>query len=163
VADQPDQLKVVAMASGKNNLFDFAEKVKQFLPDLVSVPTSEAASELERLLGNNARSVTILYGDEGLEQVAVHPKAEILVTAVVGFKGLKPTAAAIKLGRTIALANKETLVAAGGVIMPMVKQYNAKIVPVDSEHAAIHQCLHGSDSSDLSCIWLTASGGPFRK
>jgi 1-deoxy-D-xylulose-5-phosphate reductoisomerase len=163
VADHPEVLKVVAMASGKNNLHDFAEKIKEFQPELVSVPTPESASELKQLLGKEIGKVSIMWGDEGIEAVATHPNAETLVTAVVGFKGLKPTTAAIRLGRTIALANKETLVAAGGVIMPMVKQYGAKIVPVDSEHAAIHQCLRGYSASDLTCIWLTASGGPFRK
>jgi 1-deoxy-D-xylulose-5-phosphate reductoisomerase len=162
VRDHSELLQVVAMASGKSRLPAFAKQIKEFCPDLVSVPTANAALELKGILGAHAKRVSIEYGEEGLEAVATHSSAETVVTAVVGFMGLKPTAAAIKLGKTIALANKETLVAAGGVIMPMVKQYGATIVPVDSEHVAIHQCLRGSNSRDLTCIWLTGSGGPFR-
>jgi 1-deoxy-D-xylulose-5-phosphate reductoisomerase len=162
VASHPEELKVVAMAAGGKNLVDFAERIKVLKPELVSVKSAQAALELEELLGSLARSVEIQYGDDGLLAVATHPHAQTVVTAVVGFLGLKPTAAAIKLGKTIALANKETLVAAGGIIMPMAKQFRAQIVPVDSEHAAIHQCLSGYQTQDLSGIWLTASGGPFR-
>lgn len=162
VAAHPDRLKIVALASGGNNLADFAGSIKQFEPELVSVPDERSASELTRLLGGFASKVSVVYGDEGLEQVAVHSLAELVVTGVVGFLGLRPTAAAIKLGKTIALANKETLVSAGAVIVPMVRQFGARLIPVDSEHSAIHQCLSGYASSQLSRIWLTASGGPFR-
>jgi 1-deoxy-D-xylulose-5-phosphate reductoisomerase len=162
VGDHSDQLQVVAMASGDKSLVEFASKIRQFQPQLVSVPSKKSAHELSKLLGAESRQVSVLYGDEGLEAVATHSDAHTLVTAVVGFKGLFPTAAAIRLGKTIALANKETLVAAGGVIMPLAKQYGATIVPVDSEHAAIHQCLRGYSTEDLESLWLTASGGPFR-
>ena len=162
VAAHPDRLKVVALASGAKHLDDLAQQIKRFEPELVSVPDPSSAHELSRLLGKFASRVSVHYGEEGLSQVAVHPSAETLVTAVVGFLGLKPTAAAVKLGKTIALANKETLVAAGAVIVPMVSRFKARLIPVDSEHSAIHQCLSGYQSSDLSRIWLTASGGPFR-
>jgi len=165
VAAHSEELKVVAMAAGARSLADFAQSITTFSPELVSVPDSRAASELQKMLGlqGHGKKVSIHHGEEGLELVATHQDAQTLVTAVVGFLGLKPTAAAIKQGKTIALANKETLVAAGGVIMPMVKQFKAAIVPIDSEHAAIHQSMHGYGPQDLSAIWLTASGGPFRK
>lgn len=162
VAAHPDRLKVVALAAGSKHLDDFAKQIERFEPELVSVPDQSSAQELSQLLGKRASRVSVHYGEEGLNQVAIHPSVETLVTGVVGFLGLKPTAAAVKLGKTIALANKETLVAAGAVIMPMVSQYNARLIPVDSEHSAIHQCLSGYRPSDLSRIWLTASGGPFR-
>jgi 1-deoxy-D-xylulose-5-phosphate reductoisomerase len=103
-----------------------------------------------------------MHGDEGLEAVATHREAQTVVTGVVGFLGLKPTAAAIRKGKTIALANKETLVAAGAAIMPMVRQFGATIVPVDSEHSAIFQSLTSYTAKEVSRLWLTASGGPFR-
>ena len=103
-----------------------------------------------------------MIGDEGLDAVASHSKADTVVTGVVGFLGLKPTAAAIRAGKTIALANKETLVAAGAAIMPLAREHGSRIVPVDSEHSAIFQSLGSNTSADLSRIWLTASGGPFR-
>jgi len=107
-------------------------------------------------------SVEILIGEEGLIAAATHANVDLVLTAIVGFAGVKPTYAAIKQGKTIALANKETLVAAGSVIMPLAKSTGAQIIPVDSEHSAIHQCLQGNNSSDLRHIWLTSSGGPFR-
>lgn len=162
IAAHPDRLKIIAMATGTNNLEDFARQTLQFEPELVAVPNSTAAQVLVKLLGKSASGVSIHYGEEGLEQVAAHPRADIVVTAVVGFLGVRPTICAIKQGKTIALANKETLVAAGSVIVPMIKEYGAKLIPIDSEHSAIHQSLHGHSSRELSSIWLTASGGPFR-
>ena len=162
VSNHLDRLKIVALAAGNNNLEQFAKTIERFRPELAAVPDAGSAKELSTLLGNSASSISIHHGEEGLEQVAVHSSADVLVTGVVGFSGLKPTLAAIKQGKTIALANKETLVTAGSIIMPMARQFGATIIPVDSEHSAIHQCLSGYSSSDLSCIWLTASGGPFR-
>ena len=160
VAAHPDRLKVVALASGARRLEDFAKQIKQFKPELVSVPDEASARKLTGLLGESR--ISVHYGDEGLNEVATHSSAQVVVTAVVGFLGLKPTAQAVKLGKTIALANKETLVAAGTVIVPMARQSGARLIPVDSEHSAIHQSLSGYKSSDVSRIWLTASGGPFR-
>jgi 1-deoxy-D-xylulose-5-phosphate reductoisomerase len=162
VSAHRDRLKIVAMASGAKSLEDFAQKIKDFEPELVSVPDERSARELTKLLGGFAARLSVLYGDEGLEQVAVHALAETIVTGVVGFLGLKPTAAAVKMGKTIALANKETLVSAGAVIVPLARQSGARLIPVDSEHSAIHQSLSGYGAGDLSQIWLTASGGPFR-
>ncbi len=157
-----DTLKVVAVAAGAQNVDVLIDQIKAFQPELVSVPDAETARKLTGQLPSDVVKPEILYGEEGLLSVAEHPGAGTVVTAVVGFLGVVPTAAAIRLGKTIALANKETLVAAGTVIMPMAKQHHAAIVPVDSEHSAIFQSLTGYQSSDVSQIWLTASGGPFR-
>lgn len=162
VSAHPDRLKVVALASGANNLDEFSRLIAQFKPELVSVPDQSSARRLTDLLGPLAKQVAVHYGEDGLTQVAVHPTSDILVTGVVGFLGLMPTAAAIKCGKTIALANKETLVSAGAVIVPMVREFNAQLIPVDSEHSAIHQSLGHQSTKSLSRIWLTASGGPFR-
>jgi 1-deoxy-D-xylulose-5-phosphate reductoisomerase len=157
---QAADLKVVALAAGAKNLELLCQQATEFKPELICVPTAEAAKEVARQLGSNAPEIA--YGEEGLIALATHGSVETLVTAVVGFLGLKPTAAAVRAGKTIALANKETLVAAGSVIMPMAKQYGANIVPVDSEHSAIFQSLSSYQSKDIKNIWLTGSGGPFR-
>lgn len=154
------------MAAGSKNINLLCDQIKKFAPELVCVPNPEDALSLRDRLGADCRTLEIVCGAEGLDAVATHSKVHTVVTGVVGFLGLKPTAAAIRHGKTIALANKETLVAAGAAIMPMVRQYNAKIVPVDSEHSAILQSLGGRQPGDykkeLAKIWLTASGGPFR-
>ncbi|MBA3856788.1 MAG: 1-deoxy-D-xylulose-5-phosphate reductoisomerase [Cyanobacteria bacterium PR.3.49] len=155
-----DVIEVVAMAAGGGNLDLFAEQIKQFQPALVSVPGEAERKTLKEKLG--ASKIQIEIGSQGLEAVAAESGADTVVTGVVGFLGLKPTAKAIEKGKTIALANKETLVAAGSAVMPMVEKYGAKIVPVDSEHSAIFQSLSGHTKDDLEAIWLTASGGPFR-
>ena len=155
-----EDFHVSALAGGKKKLEKLAEQCKQFQPQLVSVPDAEAAAQLKSMLGSMA--IEIMHGDAGLAAVASHPDAQTIVSGVVGFLGLLPTAAAIKAGKTIALANKETLVAAGCVIMPLAKQYGAQIVPVDSEHSAIHQSMSGYTNADVKRILLTGSGGPFR-
>lgn len=160
VRAQSSDLKVVALAAGAKNLELICQQAIEFKPELICVPSAESAKEVARLLG--AKAPEIVYGEAGLIAVATHANVDTLVTAVVGFLGLKPTAAAVAAGKTIALANKETLVAAGGVIMPMAKQYGSKIVPVDSEHSAIFQSLSGYQTKDIKQVWLTGSGGPFR-
>src|SRR5262249_40620117 len=157
-----ETLRAVALAAGAKNIELLAEQVATFRPDLVSVPDADTARQLKHQLRNQVAKTEIMCGDEGLLSVAEHPGASTVLTAVVGFLGVAPTAAAIRLGKTIALANKETLVAAGSVIMPMAKHHNAKIVPVDSEHSAIYQSLAGCATANIREIWLTASGGPFR-
>jgi 1-deoxy-D-xylulose-5-phosphate reductoisomerase len=155
-----ESIDVVALAAGAGNLDLFAEQIKQFRPSIVCVPTDENRASLKERLGDFR--VEIETGAKGLETVAAESGADTVVTGVVGFLGLKPTAKAIEKGKTIALANKETLVAAGSAVMPMVEKYGAKIVPVDSEHSAIFQSLSGYTKNDVDYIWLTASGGPFR-
>lgn len=157
-----EELKVVALAAGENNLELLASQIKLFSPELVSLPNAQTASLLAERLKPDALKVDIVYGQDGLIAAATHPNAQTIITGVVGTLGLLPTASAIRHGKTIALANKETLVAAGAVIMPMAQQYGAKIIPVDSEHSAIFQSLHGHKSNDIRKLWLTGSGGPFR-
>ncbi len=159
----PDDISVRGLAAGGRSLAELAEQVQYFKPEIVSVPTANDAKALRDLLsGGDEKKTRITHGESGLIEVATVPGIETLVTGVVGFLGVRPTYEAIKKGTTIALANKETLVAAGCVIMPLAKQHNAKIVPVDSEHSAIFQSLSGFETKDLESIWLTGSGGPFR-
>lgn len=162
VSAHPEELQVAAMATGGARLEEFSKQVREFKPDLVSVKDSQSASALKALLADQNSPPEIMHGQEGLVAVATHRDVHSVVTAVVGFLGLVPTAEAIKAGKTICLANKETLVAAGNLIMPMAQRNDAKIVPVDSEHSAIFQSLAGHTIQDIHKIWLTASGGPFR-
>ena len=163
-----DEFKILALAAGTKNLALLARQIAEFSPELVSVPDEAAAGELRTLLLNHkGRLPCIVTGDEGLCMVASHKDVHTVVVAVVGFLGLKPTVAAIQKGKTILLANKETLVVAGATIMPMVKEHGACVLPVDSEHSAVFQSLAGRPATDdidqdVSAIWLTASGGPMR-
>ena len=152
-------LQVAALAAGSNA--ELMEKqIREFKPILAVMWEKEAARDLkERVKDLN---IKIAWGMEGLIEAAVLPEAEVLVTAIVGMIGIKPTIAAIKAGKTIALANKETLVCAGHLIMPMAKEHNVSILPVDSEHSAIFQSMNGEPLNRISKIILTASGGPFR-
>ncbi|MCM1124325.1 MAG: 1-deoxy-D-xylulose-5-phosphate reductoisomerase [Eubacterium sp.] len=158
VRKEPD-LQVTALAAGAN--VELMEKqVREFQPKIVAMWTREAAQDLKVRLGD--LSVRITYGMEGLLEVAVQEEAEVLVTAIVGMIGIRPTIAAIEHGKDIALANKETLVTAGHIIMPLAAQKGVSILPVDSEHSAIFQSMHGENRERVSKILLTASGGPFR-
>lgn len=150
---------VTALAAGSN--IDLLEKqAKEFEPGLVSVSSESNAIELKkRLEGHN---IDVVYGMDGLIDVATEESSDMVVTAVVGMMGIRPTIAAIKAHKDIALANKETLVTAGHIIMQLAKDNNVKILPVDSEHSAIFQSMQGQKRDKLSKILLTASGGPFR-
>lgn len=159
IVRKEDDLQVTALAAGANvGLLE--KQVREFRPELVAMWTKEAAQDLKARLGD--LPVRVTYGMEGLLEVAVHEKAEVLVTAIVGMIGIRPTIAAIEQGKTIALANKETLVAAGHIIMPLAAEKGVSILPVDSEHSAIFQSMHGENRERVSKILLTASGGPFR-
>ncbi|WP_031305823.1 1-deoxy-D-xylulose-5-phosphate reductoisomerase [Brevibacillus panacihumi] len=160
VAQHPEQFGVVALAAG-TNVELLAEQVKTFRPQLVSVATEEAAFDLRAKLGPDNQS-EIVVGSEGMELVARHPEAEFVMTAVVGSVGVAPTLAAIEEGKTIGLANKETLVCAGPVVMKAAREKGVAIIPVDSEHSAIYQCLQGERREELSRVIITASGGSFR-
>lgn len=153
------ELKVTALACG-NNINRMEEQIREFMPSLAVMWTKEAAKELKVRVAD--LSVKILYGMDGLLAMATQEEAEILVTAIVGMIGIRPTIAAIEAGKTIALANKETLVCAGHLIMPLAKKKGVSILPVDSEHSAIFQSLQGQPKDKISKILLTASGGPFR-
>lgn len=160
VSQNPDDLQVVAMSCGKNiDLFE--KQIRKYTPSLVSIANEELAKDLKTRL-SDMDNIEIVYGMEGLIAVATYDKADTVVTAVVGMIGVQPTIAAINAGKTIALANKETLVTAGHIIMPLAKQKGVSILPVDSEHSAIFQSLNGERHNEISKILLTASGGPFR-
>lgn len=160
VSQHPEQFEVAALAAG-TNVELLAEQVKTFRPQLVSVATEEAAFDLRAKLGPDHQS-EIVVGSKGMELVARHPEAEFVMTAVVGSVGVAPTLAAIEEGKTIGLANKETLVCAGPVVMKAARQRGVAIIPVDSEHSAIYQCLQGERREELSRVIITASGGSFR-
>ena len=148
-----------ALAAGSN--VDLIEKqIREFKPEIACLWSEEKAKELKERVKD--LDVKILSGMEGLIAVATEPKAEIVVTAVVGMIGIRPTIAAMEAGKDIALANKETLVTVGHIIMPLAKKMGVKILPVDSEHSAIFQCLQGAAGNKIHKILLTASGGPFR-
>ena len=152
-------LQVVALAAGQN-VERMEEQVREFAPFLAVMWTKEAADALRIKVADTKTKV--LCGMEGLLEIAVMTELEVLVTAIVGLIGIKPTIAAIQAGKTIALANKETLVTAGHIIMPLAAQKNVSILPVDSEHSAIFQSMHGENTQRVSKILRTASGGPFR-
>lgn len=158
VREQGD-IQVVAMAAG-SNISLLEAQMREFRPSLVSVWDEKKASELRT--NTKDLGIKIVSGMEGLLEVSVIPESEILVTAIVGMLGIRPTIAAIRAGKKIALANKETLVTAGHIIIPLAKEYKVPILPVDSEHSAIFQSLQGAGDNRISRILLTASGGPFR-
>ncbi|PFK91829.1 1-deoxy-D-xylulose-5-phosphate reductoisomerase [Bacillus cereus] len=153
----PDQFRLVAFSVGKN--IDYAVKViQEFSPQIVSVQREEDVLKLQSVSGNTK----IVYGSEGLLEVALHPDAEIVVNAVVGSVGLLPTLRAIEAKKTIGIANKETLVTAGHLVMEAARKHNVSLLPVDSEHSAIFQCLNGENEKRVSRLIITASGGSFR-
>lgn len=158
VREQGD-IQVVAMAAG-SNISLLEAQMREFRPSLVSVWDEKKAKELRT--NTKDLGIKIVSGMEGLLEVSVIPESEVLVTAIVGMLGIRPTIAAIKAGKKIALANKETLVTAGHIIIPLAKEYKVPILPVDSEHSAIFQSLQGAGDNKISRILLTASGGPFR-
>lgn len=158
VREQGD-IQVVAMAAG-SNISLLEAQMREFKPSLVSVWDEKKAKELRT--NTKDLGIKIVSGMEGLLEVSVIPDNEILVTAIVGMLGIRPTIAAIRAGKKIALANKETLVTAGHIIIPLAKEYKVPILPVDSEHSAIFQSLQGAGDNRISRILLTASGGPFR-
>lgn len=159
VREHSDELQVVALAAGSNKE-RLKEQIKEFHPKLVSLSDEKKAQELKEELAGE--QVEVVCGMEGLIEVAGADSADVVVTAVVGMMGILPTMEAIKKGKDIALANKETLVTAGHLIIPMAKEYGVSILPVDSEHSAIFQSLQGEPKAALDKILLTSSGGPFR-
>ena len=152
-------LEVTALAAG-NNIDLLERQIREFRPRLAAVWKEERAAELKSRLAD--MDVRVVSGMDGLLEVAAAPESEILVTAIVGMIGIRPTIEAIRAGKDIALANKETLVTAGHIIMPLAKECGVSILPVDSEHSAIFQSLQGGQRKALHKILLTASGGPFR-
>ena len=159
IARYNQDIGITALAAGSN--VELLEKqVREFHPKIACLWKEEAARELKRRIRD--LDVKVVSGMEGLMEAACEPEAQIVVTAVVGMIGIRPTIAAMEAGKDIALANKETLVTAGPIIMPLAKEKGVKILPVDSEHSAIFQCLQGAGENRIHKILLTASGGPFR-
>ena len=159
IVRENNDLNVVSIAA-KSSINKLEEQVREFKPDIVCVYDEKAASQFKVMISDtNTKAVS---GMEGLIEAATYKSAELVVTAFVGMIGIVPTVEAIKAGKNIALANKETLVTAGHIVMDLAKKNNVKILPVDSEHSAIFQSLNGENSKEIDKILLTASGGPFR-
>ena len=179
-ADLPDQVRIVGMAS-RENVEGLDQAVKQFRPKAVAMTNHQKAKELQgRLTGRDARgpkaqsgtrnpaiggacATEVLAGERGLVELATMPEADIVLVAIVGTAGLEPALAAIRAGKDLAVASKEILVMAGELVMSEARRYGVKVLPVDSEHSAIFQCLEGRDPRDVKRLILTASGGPFRQ
>ena len=152
-------IEVLGISAGRN-IAKLEEQIREFSPKLAAVWDEKAAEDLAQKIQDT--DTKVVSGMDGLLELAAMPETEILVTAIVGMLGIRPTIEAIRAGKDIALANKETLVTAGHLIMPMAKEYGVKILPVDSEHSAIFQALNGEDSKEIHKLLITASGGPFR-
>lgn len=159
VVEAYGDIEVIALSCG-SNITLMEKQIRRFRPKLVSVWEEKDAQDLKDRIQD--LDVIVTYGMEGLLEVASHPETDILVTAIVGMLGIQPTIAAIRAGKAVALANKETLVTAGHIIMPLAKEMGVPIFPVDSEHSAIFQSLNGERQNPIAKILLTASGGPFR-
>ena len=157
IAAAPERFQVTALAAGRS-IETLAEQVRRFSPQQVAVADEEGAAALRARIGEG---IPIAVGDEGLAAVATHP-ADLVVAALVGAVGLRPTLAAIEAGRDVALANKEVLVMAGALVLRALKQHGGALLPVDSEHSAVFQALSGQRREDLARLVLTCSGGPFR-
>ncbi len=158
----PDRYRPIALAAGQNLETALAQTLR-WHPELLSVATEDLASQLAvRLREQGHTGTEIVYGTAGTIRVATLPAVDFVVSAIVGVAGLEATYAAVLAGKTIGLANKECLVAAGSLILAAAKQHNVALLPIDSEHNAVHQCLRGGQSNEVKQVWLTASGGPFR-
>ena len=159
VARKNEDLRVVAVSAGKS-VEKLEEQIREFHPILAAVWDEKAARDLKtRIADTDTKEVS---GMEGLLELASMPESDILVTAIVGMIGIRPTMEGIRAGKDIALANKEPLVTAGHLIMPMAREYGVSILPVDSEHSAIFQAIHGEENKEIHKLLITASGGPFR-
>ncbi len=161
VAQYPDRFRVVGLAAGRN-LGRLIPQIRQFQPEIVSIADPNQLPELEAALADLPQKPHLVAGEAGIAAVAAYGDADVVVTGIVGCAGLVPTIAAIKAGKDIALANKETLIAGGPVVLPLLQEYGVRLLPADSEHSAIFQCLQGVPEGGLRKIILTASGGAFR-
>ncbi|NSK43864.1 1-deoxy-D-xylulose-5-phosphate reductoisomerase [Blautia luti] len=159
VARKNEDLRVVAVSAGKS-VEKLEEQIREFHPLLAAIWDEKAARDLKTRIADT--DTKVVSGMEGLLELASMPESDILVTAIVGMIGIRPTMEGIRAGKDIALANKETLVTAGHLIMPMAKEYGVSILPVDSEHSAIFQAIHGEENEEIHKLLITASGGPFR-
>jgi len=158
----PDRYRVAALAAGRNIDAAF-EQCKRWQPVLISMATEELAADLRtRLRAAGITATEVVYGTAGTVQVATLPQVNFVVSAIVGVAGLEATYAAVCAGKTIGLANKECLVTAGEIIIAAAREHNVALLPIDSEHNAVHQCMRGGAQNEVKQVWLTASGGPFR-
>ncbi len=158
----PERFAVASLAAGRNLDAVFEQSVR-WRPRLVSVATEELAQKLAMRLKNAGISgIEVVYGPAGTVRVATLPEVDFVVSAIVGVAGLEATYAAVEAGKTIGLANKEALVAAGEILIAAARKKNVSLLPIDSEHNAVHQCMRAGEKSEVRRIWLTASGGPFR-
>jgi 1-deoxy-D-xylulose-5-phosphate reductoisomerase len=158
----PDRYSVVSLAAGSNIDAVFAQCVR-WRPRVVSVATEEFAADLRtRMKTQGSQEMEVVWGSAGATYAATLPEVDFVVSAIVGVAGLEATYAAVCAGKTIGLANKECLVAAGELIIAAAREHNAALIPIDSEHNAVHQCMRGGTHAEVKQIWLTASGGPFR-
>lgn len=162
VESYPDRFAVVSLAAGRN--IDIAyEQCVRWRPKVVSLATEEAAAELrQRLQRTGAADIEVVWGTPGTVRVATVPEADFVVSAIVGVAGLEATYAAVEAGKTIGLANKEAMVAAGEILTEAARRKGVALLPIDSEHNAVHQCMRAGERREVRRIWLTASGGPFR-
>ncbi|MBD2020483.1 1-deoxy-D-xylulose-5-phosphate reductoisomerase, partial [Leptolyngbya sp. FACHB-36] len=160
-AQYPDQFRVVGMAAGRNVTL-FSQQIRQFRPKLAAICDADKLPELRAAIADLDPQPILLAGEDGVIEVARYAEADVVVTGIVGCAGLLPTIAAIEAGKDIALANKETLIAGGPVVLPLIQKHGVKLLPADSEHSAIFQCLQGVPDKGLRKILLTASGGAFR-
>ena len=163
-ADLPEQIRIVGMAS-RANVDGMEKAIRQFKPKAVCMTHHDKADELKQRLNGAAstRATKVLAGERGLVELATMPEADIVLVGIVGTAGLEPALAAIRAGKDLAVASKEILVMAGGLVMSEARKHGVKVLPVDSEHSAIFQCLEGRDPADVKRLLLTASGGPFRQ
>ena len=161
VAQYPDQFRIVGLAAGRN-IELLSQQIHQFHPEIVAIADPNQLPDLKAAIADLNPQPQLLAGEAGVLEVAAYGDAESVVTGIVGCAGLLPTIAAIKAGKDIALANKETLIAGAPVVLPLVEKYGVKLLPADSEHSAIFQCLQGVPEGGLRRIILTASGGAFR-
>ncbi len=161
VAQYPDQFRLVGLAAGRN-VEMLASQIRQFRPAIAAICIEEKLPELKQAIADLDPQPILLAGEAGVAEVARYGDAQTVVTGIVGCAGLLPTIAAIEAGKDIALANKETLIAGGPVVLPLVEKHGVKLLPADSEHSAIFQCLQGVPAGGLRRILLTASGGAFR-
>src|SRR6202034_1401683 len=158
----PDRFQIVALAAG-SNLESAFEQARRWKPRVLSLAKEEDAAEVRgRLLGAGISEIEVLHGGAGTVRVATHPDVDFVVSAIVGVAGLEATYEAVRAGKTLGLANKECLVAAGELITAEARKRNVALLPIDSEHNAVHQCMPGGRMKEVERVWLTASGGPFR-
>src|SRR5450631_880927 len=163
VESYPDRFQIIALAAGKN-LDTVLEQAVRWKPRVVSVASESDAEALRsRLKAAGLGTVEVLAGSAGTVRVATHPEADFVVSAIVGVAGLEATYEAVRAGKTVGLANKECWVAAGELITAEARRQGKPLLPIDSEHNAVHQCLRGGRMEEVACVWLTASGGPFLK